>query len=152
MLLLAAAKASGLLTALPKIIPSSTPEMPARLSESQAGSRQQLLQTLLFMPAVDVYRSYDLRSYSGDGLALLSERSRAFGYVHSERFLSQLAQADAAKTATDVLAKWTTQLWQPNQETIYYVDGHHKPVYSRLRLPRGLIGRTGKILGCRALT
>ena len=152
MLLLAAAEASGLLTALPKIIPSSTPEMPARLSGSQAGSRQQLLQTLLFMPAVDVYRSYDLRSYSGDGLALLSERGRAFGYVHSERFLSQLAQADAAETATDALGAWTTQLWQHNQQTIYYVDGHHKPVYSRLRLPRGLIGRTGKILGCRALT
>ena len=152
MLLLAAAQASGLLTVLPEIIPGSSPETPARLSESQTGSRQQLLQTLLFMPAVHVYRSYDLRSYSGDALALLSERFRAFGYVHTERFLSQLAQADAAETATDALAAWTTQLWPPNQETIYYVDGHHKPVYSRLRLPRGLIGRTGKILGCRALT
>ena len=152
MLLLAAAEASGLLTALAKIIPSSTPEMPARLSESQTGSRQQLLQTLLFMPAVQVYRSYDLRSYSGDGLALLSGRSRAFGYVHSERFLSQLARSGVSETSTDSLAAWTTQLWQHNPETIYYIDGHHKPVHSRLRLPRGLIGRTGKILGCRALT
>ena len=32
-----------------------------------------------------------------------------------------------------------------------YIDGHRKPVYSDDRLPRGLIGRTGAILGCRAL-
>jgi hypothetical protein len=32
------------------------------------------------------------------------------------------------------------------------VDGHRKPVYSDVRLPRGLIGRTGQILGARALT
>ncbi len=152
MLLLAAAQASGLLAVLPEIMPSSTPETPARLSASQAGSRQQLLQTLLFMPAVGVTRCYDLRSYSGDGLALLSDRSRAFGYVHTERFLSHLARADAGETATDALAAWTAQLWQHNQQTIYYVDGHHKPVYSDVPLPRGLIGRTGKILGSRALT
>jgi hypothetical protein len=28
---------------------------------------------------------------------------------------------------------------------------HNKPVYTALLIPRGLIGRTGKVLGCRAL-
>jgi hypothetical protein len=32
------------------------------------------------------------------------------------------------------------------------VDGHRKPVYTDKLIPRGLIGRSGKILGCRALT
>jgi hypothetical protein len=32
-----------------------------------------------------------------------------------------------------------------------YVDGHRKPVYSEVLLPRGLIGRLGVVLGCRAL-
>jgi hypothetical protein len=32
-----------------------------------------------------------------------------------------------------------------------YVDGHRKPVYSEVLLPRGLIGRLGIVLGCRAL-
>lgn len=32
------------------------------------------------------------------------------------------------------------------------MDGHKKPVYSDSLLPRGLVGRLGKILGCRALT
>ena len=31
------------------------------------------------------------------------------------------------------------------------MDGHRKPVYSEVLLPRGLIGRLGVILGCRAL-
>jgi hypothetical protein len=31
------------------------------------------------------------------------------------------------------------------------VDGHRKPVYSEVLIPRGLIGRLGVILGCRAL-
>ena len=31
------------------------------------------------------------------------------------------------------------------------MDGHRKPVYTEHLIPRGLIGRTGKILGCRAL-
>jgi hypothetical protein len=33
----------------------------------------------------------------------------------------------------------------------YYVDGHRKPVYADKLIPRGLIGCSGKILGCRAL-
>ena len=39
---------------------------------------------------------------------------------------------------------------QPRSLTSY-VDGHRKPVFSDELLPRGVIGRTGKILGCRAL-
>jgi hypothetical protein len=31
------------------------------------------------------------------------------------------------------------------------VDGHRKPIYSDTLIPRGLIGRLGTILGCRAL-
>jgi len=152
LLLLAAAQASGLLAVLSKILVTNSPERPANNGRTALDSQQQLLQTLLFMPVVQVYRSYDLRSYSGDGLALLSERSRAFGYVHSERFLSQLARSGASESSTDRLSAWSSQLWHPNQDTVYYVDGHHKPVHSGVRLPRGLIGRTGKILGCRALT
>ena len=71
----------------------------------------------------------------------------------------QLARAGGAETFTHALGKWTTQLWQAraNEEPAtesspcFYVDGHRKPVYTEHLIPRGLIGRTGKILGCRAL-
>ncbi|MDQ5854709.1 MAG: hypothetical protein M3380_22080, partial [Chloroflexota bacterium] len=104
-------------------------------------------------------RTWDLRSYTGDALALLTGRLWAYGYRHVERFLALIAHAGAADPLTDALASWTTHLWQrdsslrelPAPPHYYYIDGHRKPVYTDERIPRGLIGRTGKIDGCRAL-
>jgi hypothetical protein len=124
---------------------------------------RRLLLTLLFLGAVGLSRMWDLRGYTADGLALLSGRTRAYGYRYTEAFLSQIARTDGAERFTDVLACWATQLWhstgeleeaekaeQPSALTCY-VDGHRTPVYSDVLLPRGLIGRLGVILGCRAL-
>jgi hypothetical protein len=118
-----------------------------------------LLLKLLFLGAVGLRRTRDLRGYSGDGLGLLTGRRRAYSYAHVERFLSQLAHAGGAQTFTNALGQWTAHLWQSraNEETAtddspcFYVDGHRKPVYTEKLIPRGLIGCTGKILGCRAL-
>jgi hypothetical protein len=57
---------------------------------------------------------------------------------------------------TDALACWTTSLWKATSAEdsgplTIYIDGHRKPVYSEHLIPRGLIGRTGAIEGCRAL-
>jgi hypothetical protein len=50
---------------------------------------------------------------------------------------------------------WSAALWQsagkPEVACCFYVDGHRKPVYADKLIPRGLIGCSGKILGCRAL-
>lgn len=105
-------------------------------------------------------RTWDLRGYTADGLALLTG---PYGYRYTEAFLSQIACADGAERFTDALAPWTTRLWhstgateeteraeQPHALTCY-VDGHRKPVYSDVLLPRGLIGHLGVVLGCRAL-
>ena len=121
---------------------------------------------LLFLGAVGLHRTWDLRGYTADGLALLTGRTRAYGYRYTEAFLSQIARADGAERFTDALASWSTQLWHSTGESkesekteraerphtlTCYVDGHRKPVYSDVLLPRGLIGRLGVILGCRAL-
>jgi len=122
--------------------------------------RQRLLLTLLFLGAVGLSRTWDLRRYTADGLALLTGRMRAYGYRYAEAFLSQVASADGADSFTSALACWATQLWHSTGETerdeqphtlTCYVDGHRKPVYSDVLLPRGLIGRLGVVLGCRAL-
>jgi len=120
------------------------------------GTLRALLLTLLFLTAVGLRRTWDLRSYTGDALALLTGRVWAYGYRHVERFLAWLARAGAADRLTDALARWTTQLWQPAASmavtpAYYSIDGHRKPVYTDERIPRGLIGRTGAIEGCRAL-
>jgi hypothetical protein len=115
------------------------------------------LLTLLFLEAVGLRRTWDLRGYSGQSLALLTGRDRAYGYRSTERFLAELASVEADAPLTEALARWTASLWEPGPQgrekpvPVFYVDGHRKPVYADALLPRGLIGRTGKILGCRAL-
>jgi len=122
-----------------------------------ASTIQALLLTLLFLTAAGLRRTWDLRSYTGSMLALLNGRLLAYGYRHTERFLTEVAQAGGAEPLTDALARWTVHLWLPPASqtdtalVTVYIDGHRKPVYTDARIPRGLIGRTGAIAGCRAL-
>ena len=130
---------------------------PRRLARSTPRTRRQALLTLLYLGVVGLRRPWDLRGYAQEGLAPLTTRRRAYGYRTVERFLSQIAQAGGAEPFTDAVARWTTQLWKPGAEESesilppYFLDGHRKPVFSDSLLPRGVIGRTGKILSCRTL-
>jgi hypothetical protein len=124
-----------------------------RLAHLSCTSRRMLVLTLLFLGVVGLRRTWDLRGYTGDALALLSGRQRAYGYFHMERLLSQMAQANQAETLTDALASWTAQLWRPSaaeplgQCAAYYIDGHRKPVYTDVLIPRGLVERLSVVLG-----
>ena len=117
-----------------------------------------LLLTLLFLNAVGLHRPWDLRTYTESELGLLTGRQQPYSYRHVERFLRILAIANTDETFTAALARWTSALWQVkarSQEATsphVYVDGHRKAVYTDMLIPRGLIGNSGKILGCRALT
>jgi hypothetical protein len=154
---LAAAQETGLIETLEAAVPRTSATCPARLAHSTRASRERLLLTLLFLNAIGLRRTWDLRGYTGAGLALLIRRQRAYGYRHTERFLAQVARAGGDAALTDALAAWTATLWreqepEPDQPPpAFYLDGHKKPVYTDHLIPRGLIGRTGKILGCRAL-
>lgn len=118
-------------------------------------SQRSLLLTLLFLNAVGLRRTRDLRGYTDEALGWLTGRRRAYSYWHTERFLTHLANAGEAEGLTTTLGKWTAALWQEagEQEAAcrIYIDGHRKPVYADKLIPRGLIGCSGKILGCRAL-
>jgi hypothetical protein len=158
LLLLAAANETGLIAHLGEALPPEQKEGRPPLMGSSRAVRQRLLFTLLFLGPVGLHRTWDLRSYTADGLALLTGRKQAYGYRYTEAFLSQLAHFDGAERLTDALAHWTRQLWHPLEEAseskralTCYVDGHRKPVYSDMLIPRGLVGRLGTILGCRAL-
>src|SRR5256885_13081766 len=93
-------------------------------------------------------------------LAMLTGRARAYSQRSSERFLARLAHAGAAERLTEVIARWTWSLWQPEHPealqpalpVVFYVDGLSLAVYSDVLVPRGPVGRLGgKILGCREL-
>lgn len=156
MLLLAAAGETGLLSALEGALPRGE-HVSHRLAHATVSTCRQLLLTLLFLGAVSLRRTCDLKRYTGDGLGLLTGRRRAYGFWHTERFLSQIARAGGDETLTDALATWTSTLWSAGETPpgspppAFYVDGHRKPVFSAHLLPRGLIGRTGKVLGGRTL-
>ncbi len=160
LLLLAAAHETELLSQLETALPMKQPKAPVQEPAPQRLFQPQLnlLLTLLFLNAVGLQRPWDLCSYTGSELALLSRRPRPYSYRHTERFLSTLATANADEAFTTALARWTSTLWrvqarsQEASSPHFYVDGHRKAVYTDTLIPRGLIGRSGKILGCRALT
>ncbi len=158
LLLLAAAHETGLIGALEAALPEDLPADNGRRLHKAPDCRRSLLLTLLFLPAVGLKRTCDLRGYTGDALGLLTGRESAYNYRHTERFLSAVARAGGAETLTDALAEWTARLWQPIPHLVgqppptYYVDSHRKAVHTNRLIPRGLVPRYGKVLGCRALT
>jgi len=159
-LLLAAAQQTGLLSRLvTALMQLADPTIPG-LSPPNPEVVARLLLTLLFLPVAGLARTWDLRSYTGTMLAVLTGRERAYSQRYTERFLARLAHARAAECLTEVVARWTWSLWQPEQPAaeqlgtpaIFYVDGHRKAVYSDVLVPRGPVGKLGgKILGCREL-
>jgi hypothetical protein len=155
LLLLAAAQETGLLCELETALASCEPTTARSLLSSAPRCLRQLLLTLLFFPLGDLHRTHDLRGYTGNALAVVTGRHRAYGYCHTERFLSQLAKAKGSEVLTTALGSWTAHLWEADSQEeaapCLYIDGHRKPVYADSLIPRGLIGRSGKILGGRAL-
>ena len=160
MLLLAAAQQTGLLDALvTAVIEVADLSIPG-LSPPNPTVVAHLLLTLLFLPVAGLARLWDLRSYTGTMLAILSGRERAYSQRYTERFLARLAHAGAAEHLTEVVARWTWSLWhaeqpcseQPSAPGVFYVDGLSLAVYSDVLVPRGPLGKLGgKILGCREL-
>jgi hypothetical protein len=109
LLLLAAANATALLSQLEVALPlkqqssNGSQSSPHRLFYPQ----RSLLLTLLFLPTVGLHRFWELRSYTGGQLALLTGRPRPYSYRHTERFLLRLSAAQADQALTDALARWT---------------------------------------------
>jgi hypothetical protein len=159
-LLLAAAHQTGLLEKLvTSIMEVADPLIPG-LGSLNAAAVERLVRTLLFLPVAGLARTWDLRSYTGTMLALLTDRECAYSQGYTERFLACLAQVKAVESLTEAMARWTWSLWQTEQPStdqtstpaVFYVDGHRKAVYSAVLVPRGPVGKLdGKILGCREL-
>ena len=161
LLLLAAAYQTGFLaklgTTIEGIATARSSGLPLNLAVIE-----RLILTLLFLPVAGLARTWDLRTYTGTLLALVTGRGCAYSYAYVEQFLSRLAHAQADEGLTDAMAQWTWALWhdkhpqeeqeQEEHRTVFYVDGHRKAVYSDVLVPRGPVGKLGgKILGCREL-
>ena len=118
LLLLAAATETGLLTQLEQALPPPPVPRPRLAFPWQAvqQSADACCSPCCFWERLGLPRTWDLRGYTADGLALLTGRTRAYGYRYTEVFLSQVARADGAERFTDALASWTTHLWHTPAE------------------------------------
>src|SRR5438309_123039 len=72
LLLLAAANETGLLSDLETAIASCEPTTAQFLLSSSPHCRRQLMLTLLFLPLSGLRRTYDLRGYTGNALAVVT--------------------------------------------------------------------------------
>ena len=90
LLLLAAATETNLLSTFSQAIPAKASPCHSPRRRSGLTSQQMLLLTLLFLGVVGLHRIWDLRSYTGEGLALLTGRKRAYSYRYTEDFLTYL--------------------------------------------------------------
>jgi hypothetical protein len=162
LLLLAAAYQTGFLAKLGTAIQRVATTAPSSSLPLNLAVIERLLLTLLFLPVAGLARTWDLRTYTGTLLALVTGRGCGYSYAYVEQFLSRLAHAQADEGLTDAVAQWTWALWhdkqpheeqeQEEQKAVFYVDGHRKAVYSDGLVPRGPVGKLGgKILGCREL-
>jgi hypothetical protein len=158
LLLVAAAHQTGLLDMLVRaLLEGAAPTIPG-VDPPNSAVIVRLVLTLLVLPVAGLARTWDVRTSTGTLLAVVTGRPRAYSQRYTERFLARLAQAGVAERLTEVMAKWTDQLWQrkpgtaqvPRASAVFYVDGHRKAVYRDVLGPRGPIGKLdGKILGCR---
>jgi hypothetical protein len=95
LLRLAAVQQTGLLDAfVTAVIEVADPTIPG-LSPPNPAEVARLLLTPLFLPVAGLARIWDLRSYTGTMLAILSGRERAYSQRYTERFLARLAHAGA---------------------------------------------------------
>jgi hypothetical protein len=88
LLLLAAAQQTGLLEALVEAVMAlADPTIPG-LNPPNPVVVARLLLTLLFHPVAGLARTWDLRSYTGTMLAVLTGRERAYSQRYTERYLA----------------------------------------------------------------
>ena len=110
LLLLAAAHQTGFLAKLGATIQGVASAGCRSLLPRKLAVGERLVLTLLFLPVAGLARTWDLRTYTGTMLALLTGRGCAYSYAYVEQFLSRLARAGSDESLTDAVAQWTWAL------------------------------------------
>ena len=93
LLLLAAAHQTGLLATLDTTIQGIASSVRSSGLPLTLAVIERLVLTLLFLPVAGLARTWDLRTYTGTMLALLTGRGCAYSYAYVEEFLSHVAHA-----------------------------------------------------------
>jgi hypothetical protein len=122
---------------------------------SSQTTRGRHLLTLLAMPMMGLFKPYELNTYSGTALGLLTRRGRPYSADEMEHFILSSVRVGWVEPLTADAASWATQLWaadgpQATDAPLYlYWDWHVKTVYSDYHLPRTKHGTSDRIVGAR---
>src|SRR5579859_7594542 len=149
LLLLAAAHQTGFLATLGTTVQGVASSLLSSGLPLNLAVVERLMLILLFLPVAGLARTWDLRTYTGTLLALVTGRGCAYSYAYVEQFLSRLARAQADERLTDAVAQWTWTLWhdeqsqqeQEEQRAVFYVDGLSLAVYSDVLVLRRTSGQ-----------
>lgn len=122
---------------------------------SSQDSRERHLLTLVMMLGLDMFKPYDLNTYTGTTLGLLTERHRPYSADDMEHFVLSCVRIGWTEPLSADVAAWATQLWatsdssESDAPTYLYWDWHVKVVYSSYRVPRTKHGTSDRIVGAR---
>lgn len=122
---------------------------------SNQTARERHLLTLLTMPALELFKSYALMTYSGTALGMLTERSRPYSADEMGHFILSAVRLGWVEPLTADAAAWATQLWAADEPqataapAYLYWDWHVKAVYSDYHLPRTKHGTSDRIVSAR---
>ena len=122
---------------------------------SSQDSRERHLLTLMMMPGSSLFRPYNLNTYTGTALSLLTERHRPYSGDDMEHFVLSCVRIGWTEPLTADVATWATQLWATSDQsksgapTYLYWDWHVKAVYSSYHVPRTKHGTSDRIVGAR---
>jgi hypothetical protein len=130
---------------------------------SSQSARERHLSTLLAMPVLGMFKPYDLGTYSGTALGLLTGRGRPYSADEMDHFILSGVRLGWVEPLTADAARWTTQLWAADGPRVtpalspaegdvppyLYWDWHVKTVYSDYHLPRTKHGISDRIVGAR---
>src|SRR5438270_9205835 len=113
-LLAAAAKQTGLLEELVTAVMALADGTILGLSPPNSAVVMRLILTLLLLPVAGLARTWDLRSYTGTMLAVVTGRERASSHRYVAWFLARLAHAGACEPLAKGVAKWTWRQRHPD--------------------------------------
>jgi hypothetical protein len=122
---------------------------------SNQDSRERHLLTLVMMPGLGLFKPYDLNTYTGTTLGLLTERHRPYSADDMEHFVLSCVRLGWTEPLSADVAVWATQLWgtsdpsKSNTPPYLYWDWHVKAVYSSYHVPRTKHGTSDRIVGAR---
>jgi hypothetical protein len=122
---------------------------------SSQDCRERHLLTLVMMPGLGLFRPYDLNTYTGTALGLLTERERPYSADELEHFVLSCMRIGWTEPLSAAVAAWATQLWATRDPSAaaapayLYWDWHVKAVYSAYHLPRTKHGTSDRIVGAR---